>query len=166
MIATLGGYLGRKTALHRERSGTGPVGIGIQHAQQMVACGKSAQEQLETGCGCLGERFCRAAYEACQTVMMLRQLLDGAGQHDQAAFAHGGFHPAMRRFSTGKGSLPTGQVGRLAAVGVATPQIVTGAAAAGLSANEKPGVGCLGVGGRGSYIGNVARPQREPYAIV
>ena len=48
------------------------------------------------------------------------------------------------------------QVGRLAAVGIVAPHVRARAAADRTSPNEQLGVGCIGVGGRGSYVGNLA----------
>ena len=49
-----------------------------------------------------------------------------------------------------------GRSGRLAALGLAAPAIWTRSVSGGASPNEKLGVGCVGVGGRGSYVGNLA----------
>ena len=49
------------------------------------------------------------------------------------------------------------RIGQLAAVGIPAPYIWTNSSrAADPSPNEKVGVGCIGVGGRGSYVGNIA----------
>ncbi|MDY0166000.1 MAG: Gfo/Idh/MocA family oxidoreductase [Thermoguttaceae bacterium] len=45
---------------------------------------------------------------------------------------------------------------RLAALGIAAPHVVPRLAAGADSPNEKLGVGCIGVGGRGSYVGSIA----------
>ncbi len=49
-----------------------------------------------------------------------------------------------------------GRVSRLAAAGVALPHLVLSSSAGAASANDKLGVGCIGVGGRGTYVGNLA----------